>query len=190
MALRANGETIRELCVQAPEGFAHVLFDALQELRQATQIELQEIDCFAAASGPGSFTGVRVALAAAKGLAEAFGKSAAGISNLRALSALGKTDRPRAVSLDARRGEVYSAIYDARLHLTGAESVGLLESFRAELDPAIQYEFLTQEDATCLAGAVALCAELDGAEGKWNDPAELDANYVRRSDAELFWRDR
>ena len=40
-----------------------------------------------------------------------------------------------------------------------------------------------------LASAVALCAERDGREGKWMDAAAVDANYVRRSDAELFWKD-
>ena len=72
-------------------------------------MRLEEIDCFAAASGPGSFTGVRVGLAAVKGLAEALGKPAVGISNLRALSLFGKAAL-RAVVLDARRGEVYGAV--------------------------------------------------------------------------------
>jgi hypothetical protein len=40
-----------------------------------------------------------------------------------------------------------------------------------------------------LAAAVAYCAEIDGQNKKWLDPALLDANYVRRSDAELFWKD-
>jgi len=39
-----------------------------------------------------------------------------------------------------------------------------------------------------LAAGVALCAEMDGPAG-WQNPAALDANYVRRADAELFWKD-
>ncbi len=70
------------------------------------------VDCFAAASGPGSFTGVRVGLACVKGLAEALGKPAVAVSNLRAIASFG-TAPWRAVVLDARRGEIYGAVYDA-----------------------------------------------------------------------------
>ena len=72
------------------------------------------MDCFAAASGPGSFTGVRVGLAAVKGLAEAAGKRVVAVSNLRALAFFGSAPL-RATVIDARRGEVYAALYNSRL---------------------------------------------------------------------------
>jgi len=78
--------------------------------------------------------------------------------------------------IDARRGEVYTAVYDSNLRLVSPETVQPNKG--AVITPA----------ARNLAAAVAYCAELDGPAG-WQDPAALDANYVRRSDAELFWKD-
>jgi tRNA threonylcarbamoyladenosine biosynthesis protein TsaB len=172
LALRRDGATLAELALHSGDGYADLLFQALTDLLRNAGVRLSEIDCFAAASGPGSFTGVRVGLAAVKGLAAALGKPAAGISNLRALAALGNLTP----TIDARRGEVYTAVYDAELRLLSPETI---EPFSGP--PIIQ---------PCnLAAAVALCAEKDGPAG-WQDPATLDANYVRRADAELFWKDR
>ena len=81
------------------------------------------MDAFASASGPGSFTGVRVGLTAVKGLAEATGRKVIAVSNLQALAWHGS--RPlRAAVLDARRGEVYGGVYDAALQLVQEEVVG------------------------------------------------------------------
>ncbi len=202
LALRSNGQTVAERTIHAPEGFAHLIFPAIQEVLNETGISLAQIDCFAAASGPGSFTGVRVGLAAVKGLAEALGKPALGVSNLRAMSSFGNLAH-RAVVLDARRGEVFTAVYNARLEIIDPEAVQKLSAWRDSLSLP-SYEFIWTEGSPFqtalegtrfaamphtetprnLAGAVAYCAELD----KWLDPAVLDANYVRRSDAELSWK--
>jgi tRNA threonylcarbamoyladenosine biosynthesis protein TsaB len=173
LALRRDGVTLSELTIQSSEGYAHLIFQGITDLLRDAGVQLSEIDCFAAASGPGSFTGVRVGLAAVKGLAAALGKPAAGVSNLRALAALGNLTPV----IDARRGEVYTAVYDTELRLLSPETVAPLHGVRIA------------QTASNLALAVALCAEKDGPES-WQDPAALDANYVRRADAELFWKDR
>lgn len=206
VAIRADGRTIAESTLESNQGFAHLIFDAIESCKNEANIHLSRVDCFAAASGPGSFTGVRVGLTAVKGLAESMRKPVIGVSNLRALSSFGKTaSRLRAVVLDARRSQVYAAVYDRELRPVLPETVQTLEAWLAKLNPAEAYEFisptplaldgtpfaempLTQSPAA-LAGAVAFCAESDAAEGKWLDPAALDANYVRRSDAELFWKE-
>jgi tRNA threonylcarbamoyladenosine biosynthesis protein TsaB len=113
-----------------------------------------------------------VGLAAVKGLAAALGKPAAGISNLRALAALGNLTPV----IDARRGDVYTAVYDRELRLVSPETVRPSSGL-----PIAQA-------SSNLAVAIALCAERDGPAG-WQDPATLDANYVRRTDAELFLND-
>lgn len=191
----------REVTLESNDGFAHLIFPAIDRCKNEAKIGLEEIDCFAAAAGPGSFTGLRVGLSAVKGLAEALGKPAIGISNLRALSSFGKkADSLRAVVLDARRGEVYAAVYDGALRVIVPESVIPLEAWLAKLDPAANYELISSmpirfgramliEPPRFLASAVALCADQDGKERKWINPADVDANYVRRSDAELFWKD-
>ena len=201
LALRSDGTTSAKLAVHSPEGFAHVIFPAVDRLLAGVGVALGDIDCFAAASGPGSFTGVRVGLAAVKGLAEAMGKRAAGVSNLRALASLGGAPL-RAVLLDARRGQVYAAVYNSELEAIVPEAVLELRGWLGSLDGP-EYEFIADaklratlagtrfdgmafvEAPRQLAGAVAACAELAGGV----DPAALDANYVRRSDAELFWKD-
>ena len=207
LAIRRHGETLREQTLHSPDGFAHLVFSAIDDLFQQTGVHLGEIDCFASASGPGAFTGVRVGLSAVKGLAEAEGKRAIGVSNQRAVASFG--DAPfRAVVLDARRGDVFTAVYDADLNLVIPEAVGKLDAFLRDL-PGRPDQFITSEadwlrpalEATSFAGiliveaprslasAVAQCAEWDLRRGATGDPAALDANYVRRSDAELFWKE-
>lgn len=203
LALRSEGKLVAEHAMNSPDGFAHVLFPAIRAFLAETATPLEVIDCFAAASGPGSFTGVRVGLSAAKGLAEALGKTAVGVSNLKALSSFGQNSL-RAVLLDARRGEIYAAVYGSDLQPVTDEVVLPFTSWLETLTEP-EYEFISTagnpfwlalqstrfanmpftEAPLSLAGAVALCAE----QSTPSDPATLDANYVRRSDAELFWKD-
>lgn len=201
LAVSTGGEVVAEQFIHSREGFAHIVFGAVEEVLGRAGLGLEEIDCFAAASGPGSFTGVRVGLAAVKGLAEALGKRAAGISNLQALAWYG-TGARRAVMLDARRGEIYAAVYGAELEPLAGEVVVALETWLGSLGEE-EYEFIGEakfraalagtrfegmkfvEAPRSLAAGVAYCAERLGG----GDAAALDANYVRRSDAELFWKD-
>lgn len=207
LALLNRGETLEEVVLYSPDGFSHVLFDQLSRLLARHNWTLANVDCFAALSGPGSFTGVRVGLAAVKGLAEASSKPAVAISNLQALASFGA--RPlRAVVQDARRGEVYAALYDASLTLLGKEQV-LRFSKWLETLPENDFEFISPdfspfrsaitgtrfqdvpvvEAPRALASAAGRIATRLLASGRAIDPAALDANYIRRSDAELFWRD-
>ena len=208
IAILGNGGILAEVHLHSPDGFAHILFDQLTRVLERAGCHLRDIDCFAAASGPGSFTGVRVGLTAIKGLAEASGRPVAAISNLRALAAPGREDR-RAVLLDARRGEVYAAVYNCDLQLVEPEVVAKLPVLLENLTEP-EYEFITvtgspfktavtgtrfaamtwTEASRFLAPAVARCAEQDAANGKLSSAIAADANYVRSSDAELFWRDK
>ena len=191
-----------EVSLDAPTGFAHVIYPRLRQLLDENGVRLDDIDCFAAASGPGSFTGLRVGLACIKGLAEATGKPAVAVSNLEALARFGS--RPlRAVIEDARRGEIYGAVYDAAGRAVVAETVGRLSEWLRTL-PSGDLEFIATDFAgfgeelppaprvtapRALARAVACIAAERFSRGAAQDPAALDANYVRRSDAELFWKD-
>lgn len=208
IAIRSGSQTRFEHLIHSPDGFGHLLFSEIETALRRAEIALGEITCFAAAAGPGSFTGVRVGLTAAKGLAEVHAKPIAAISNLRALATFGTTER-RAVILDARRGDVYAAVYGARLECREKETVMKLPAWLATLAQD-SYEFVAPagsvfraslvgtrfaemrwtEAPPALAGAVAHCAELDLAAGLPLDPLTADANYVRRADAELSWRDR
>ena len=196
--LMAHGAgPLDEMELHAPDGFAHVLYGYVEEILRRNGAKLADVECFAAASGPGSFTGVRVGLACIKGLAEAMGKPAVGISNLQAIASFG-TAPLRAVVMDARRGDVYGAVYDASGDLVQRETVAKLSAWLKGL-PSGDVEILSP-DLECaevaikktpraIAGAVARLACDRLARGDTGDAAGLDANYVRRSDAELFWKD-
>lgn len=187
LALRSNGAVLAECPLDSNTGYGHLILPAIEKLLNEAHVPLGQIDCFASANGPGSFTGVRVGLGTTKGLAEAMGKPAIGISNLRALASFGKTSR-RGVLLDARRGDVYAAIYNDALELISPEIVAKPEVWREGPGREAE-EFVSQSAGSVryLAAAVAYCAELD--EAHWTDPAALDANYVRRSDAEHQWKE-
>jgi len=113
--------------------------------------------CFAAASGPGSFTGVRVGLACVKGLAEAVGRPAVGVSNLEALARCG-TARLRAAVIDARRGDIYGAVYDDAGRIVSPEIVSRLDTWLATL-PAGVDQFVSA-DPLPLPGLVPAPASL------------------------------
>jgi tRNA threonylcarbamoyladenosine biosynthesis protein TsaB len=207
LALARGEELIQEVWLDAPGGFAHVIYGQLAQLLVRHGVKPAMVDCFAAASGPGSFTGVRVGLACIKGLAEALGKPAVAVSNLEALASFGSAPL-RAVVLDARRGEIYGAVYDDTGRLASPEVV---TKFTAWLDtlPEGGMEFVSTDFTPfraalagtrfecapiatapqALAAAVARIALARFRSGQASDPAALDANYVRRSDAELFWKE-
>jgi tRNA threonylcarbamoyladenosine biosynthesis protein TsaB len=203
LALLAGEDTVADVLLHSEEGFGHLLFGRIEALLAGASWNLKDIDCFAAAAGPGSFTGVRVGLAAVKGLAEALAKPAVAVSNLEAIAWHGSAPL-RAPILDARRGEIYGAVYSAALDLVSPEVVTPLPPWLETL-PAADLEFLATDIAPyreqlqgrpahevprALAAAVGRIAVKRFSAGQAADPAALDANYVRRSDAELFWRDR
>ena len=200
LALVRSGDTIEEVLLHSPDGFGHVLFGQIEQLLARHACALDEIVCFASASGPGSFTGVRVGLACVKGLAEAVGRPVVAVSNLQALAAFG-TAPVRAPFLDARRGEIYGGLYDAELSVLVPEVVAPLPAWIATVPAGA--EFITTDvepfrahlpavtqAPRALAAAVGRIAERRLAAGEAQDPAAIDANYVRRSDAELKWKDR
>ncbi len=207
LALASGGQLVEEALLHAPEGFGHVLFDHLQRLLRKHGWDALSLGCVGAASGPGSFTGIRVGLAAAKGLAEAASCPVVAVSNLQALAWHGAAPL-RAAVLDARRGEVFGALYDSALELCRPEVVMALPEWLETL-PESELEFIFTDPDTfrpalagtrfetaavtraprALAAAVASIAARRMSEGLALDPALADANYVRRSDAELFWRD-
>lgn len=185
LALVEDGVVLAEQLLHSPDGFAHVMFPQLERLVSRHGWRLDAVDGYVAGAGPGSFTGVRVALAAVKGLAEAAGCRAAAVSNLRAVAAYGSAPL-RAPYYDARRGEIYGGLYSAALEPVGEESVGPLPAWLSTL-PAGAERITTQPDlfpGTAAPRALAGQLGLLGA-AMLVDPVMLDANYIRRSDAEL-----
>jgi tRNA threonylcarbamoyladenosine biosynthesis protein TsaB len=186
LALVESDHVIEEVALHSPDGFAHVMFPEIERLLARHNLKVTDIEGFAAAAGPGSFTGVRVGLTAAKGLAEATGRKVVAVSNLQAIASFG-TRALRAPVIDARRGDIFGAVYDAELRLVTPEVVMKLEDWRRTLPAGTE---VIDDPPKLLAGAVAKIAVGRFQAGLAQDPAEIDANYVRRSDAELMWRDK
>jgi tRNA A37 threonylcarbamoyladenosine modification protein TsaB len=117
------------------------------------------------------------------------------------LAAFGITAR-RGVIIDARRGEIYAAMYDSNLKAVAPEIVLPPQQWLSSLDSPPEeiistdlglftalFPGIPARQQRLLAAAVAQIAESNLASGASGDPLLVDANYVRRSDAERFWRD-
>lgn len=101
-----------ELVLQSPGTTSRRLLADVRDLLRARNLEPADLDLLVASLGPGSFTGVRITLAAMKGLAFALGKPLVGVPSLTALARpLFGRGVPTLVALDARRAEVYAAAF-------------------------------------------------------------------------------
>jgi tRNA threonylcarbamoyladenosine biosynthesis protein TsaB len=147
--------------------------------------------------GPGSFTGVRVGVSAAKGLSEAGGVPVIAVSQLALLAAkAGEVEGSVCAVLDAGRGEFYCGIYvgrhcerEALLDSEGVESasagvaaVVVCEEQVAEALRDLRPGLVPEPGA---ADALSFAVERVRARS-FDDVARLDANYLRRTDAEIF----
>ena len=105
-------ECLAEALHQGGANYSVTLFEAVERLMAETRVKPDEIDLYAAAKGPGSFTGIRVGLAATMGWASAYNRPAYGISTLEALVEMAQPETEQALGvLDARRGEVFIGRY-------------------------------------------------------------------------------
>jgi tRNA threonylcarbamoyladenosine biosynthesis protein TsaB len=164
-----------------------------------------DLGAFAVVSGPGSFTGLRVGLAAIKALAEALQKPIAAISLLEAVACSGSAHGRVLAALDAGRGDVYVGDYEIGSHVhMHSELLLSREEFVAEaLGAEATHKTIVTPDAMLAetvraAGIQAELIEYPNAgviarlgwerlqRGQTVRPEELEANYIRHSDAEIF----
>jgi tRNA threonylcarbamoyladenosine biosynthesis protein TsaB len=195
--LAASGVELLGQTELAGRSYSATLVAAVRDLLARNGARLAELGVLVAVSGPGSFTGVRVGLAAVKGLAEPAGVPVAAVSRLQVLARKAGTE---AAALDAHRHEVFLRLggpgAEARELLVGAEDLA-----GVDLRP-MQVAVCDEGAAELLAGAwpgvelvrVAAPTAADALElaaprvlaGEFTDLALLDGHYLRRSDAEIF----
>jgi tRNA threonylcarbamoyladenosine biosynthesis protein TsaB len=209
--------------------FSAQLIPTMAALLKKHGYGVRDLGGFAAASGPGSFTGLRVGLSAIKGLAETLHKPIATVSVLEALASLADRDGKIAAAMDAGRKEVFLGVYQKHanesssqakqgvensMQQSGAHSGNGLIKQREEL--LTQQDFLatvsTERPAVIVTSDAALAelaaashsavvvVTLPGSEviarigaakllaGETVSVETLDANYLRRSDAEIFFK--
>lgn len=201
----AQGEALKVLEVVPIRGgtFSAQLVPQLAELLKRHDVDKTELAGIAAATGPGSFTGLRVGLAAVKGLAEVLNIPVAKVTILEAMAAVSAEEGRVLAALDAGRGEVYVGDYKvASGTVAGREKLLSQGELVAEVRSGQYGTVLVAEDglATRLAEAeIAHCrVERPGSAavarlgwqklrtGQRVTSEELDATYIRRSDAEIF----
>lgn len=221
LAVLRDEKVVGTLSTWTDEIYSSRIFRHVEFLLQELSLGLADFDVFAVVAGPGSFTGLRVGLAAVKGWAEVYRKPVAAVSALEAVAAQSRSPASFIVPvLDARRGQLYFGLYrrtdiprDRRLALEGEECVMTHEEFIETLqarcadsevvivtpEPALISETLSRlEKARASAGRISLeqvsgilaphvgqLGYLRAQRGEMVDSLILDANYIRRSDAEL-----
>lgn len=112
IALLEDDQLLAELTTCTQKTHAEKLLPSIKNLIDNSGITIEDIDGFALAVGPGSFTGLRIGLSTIKGLVWSLNKKIAGVSTLEALAMnIPYSDKPVCPLLDARKKEVYAGIY-------------------------------------------------------------------------------
>ena len=214
LAVLKNDDILGVVSTSSDEAYSSRLFRQLEFLLAELKLGLPQFDLYAVSAGPGSFTGLRVGLAAVKGWAEVYERPIAAVSALEAVAyqAHAASGFVAAV-LDGRRGQVFGALYVAEPSglrvlvpacvLGAAEFLAALREHVARHDltiatpaPDIIEPALTQSDLTArvvrvspvLAPSIGRVGLQRSARGELTTSLELDANYIRRSDAEVLWK--
>lgn len=199
------------------ETYSSRLFRQLNFLLKELGMQAGQFDLYAVVAGPGSFTGLRVGLTAVKGWAEVYGKPVAAVSGLEAVAAQATGEWEWiAPVMDARRGQIYGGVYrrdgtSGELVREGDEVVMTAQEFLAELSgrtggalpvfatpsPGVLAGALegtvfrgarVEPVSPILAPVVGRLGWQRARRGVTADALTLDANYIRRSDAELLWK--
>jgi tRNA threonylcarbamoyladenosine biosynthesis protein TsaB len=195
---RGDADSLEVLGTTAVEGgtYSAQLVPCIASLLHHAGVTKFQIEGFVVVDGPGSFTGLRVGLSTAKAFCEAFEKPLATVSMLEALAIThGREGEMVTTVLDAGRGEVYLGEYRIARHdaQPQQESIGKLADFLAQLSSPRSRVITTLaklEDATVVealhADDIARIGLQKLLAGDIADPGSVEANYIRRSDAELF----
>jgi tRNA threonylcarbamoyladenosine biosynthesis protein TsaB len=179
--------------------------------------KMKQVELVAVSTGPGSFTGLRVGLTTVKAWAEVYAKNIVGIPRLEAIARSRDVNSTFAATCyDAQRDQLFGGFYhyaSSGLERIGDELVVSPADFVAFVDAQVgsqpvtwisldpgQIQNLETWQRRIAAGDRLLASPHDlvsvigrlaverATQGQFSDPLMLDANYVRRSDAEIFWK--
>lgn len=204
IALGSAGVVRAEVGISDTSRHSELLLPALEFALHSCGATRKDLGGIVVGAGPGSFTGVRIAAATARGLAAALEVPLLAYSSLAALAAsAGRGEQPVCALFDARRGEVYGACYafvDGRIETIMApmaghidEVVHLLGEVDAEFagDGAVAYAArlprppLDHGLVYPRASALLWLAHHDAASGRVASPGTFEPQYVRDSSAQL-----
>lgn len=149
VALLEDGTLLGEANVESAATHSARLFRSIDFLIGALGKDIRDVDAFAVAVGPGSFTGIRIGVGAVKSLAFASGKPVAAVSTLLAMaSKLASESTPLVCPLlDAKKGEIYAGLFEAK-------DGGLVEIIpQGAYDPEAFFARLPTDRAIAFAGS-------------------------------------
>jgi len=186
--------------------FSAQLVPTVASLLREHGVTLRDVGGFAVASGPGSFTGLRVGLSAVKGLAEVLEKPIVTVSVLEALATMSPAEGRVLAALDAGRTEVFLGLYEVNGGVASRvteQLVSRMELIEQAKSPEIAMVVSSDSSISELTSGMQAKTQLVerpgssvmasiGAQkllaGDSISIEGLDANYLRRSDAEIFFK--
>jgi len=210
--LTDDEKVLGEINLDSPETHSVRLLSGIDYLLKNLGLPLADVDAFAVISGPGSFTGIRIGLTTIKVLADSTSKPTIPITALEAwVEKFPAQQGILAPLIDARRGEVYWAVFERV-----GEAVRELTAGRVD-KPAQMLSQLVQDEILFIGGGaaqyrdllinchppgwkVAACDPFLGRSmvpiayqrarhGQFTSALDLQAYYLRRSDAEIYWKE-
>lgn len=211
VAVAEDDNLLAEYTVNYKKTHSQTLVPMLDEIAKMIELDLDSIDAIAVAAGPGSFTGLRIGSATAKGLGLALKKPLIAIPTVEGLAYnLYGTKALICPLMDARRNQVYTGIYEfcgsdfqrredqmavpieeiiQKLNDIGRETIFLGDGvavYRKVIEQLceVPYSFAPAHVNKQRAGALAALGEQYFREGKIEDPAEHKPDYLRLSQAE------
>ena len=209
-AITENGKVLASGYQDTGLTHSRTLMPIAEHLMKNTGLTMKDMDAIAVANGPGSFTGIRIGVAAAKGLAFGADKPVVGVSTLAAMARnVSFSDGLIVCAMDARRNQVYNALFAAEngtlTRLTPDRAISLEDLMAEVRDDPRPKTIVGDGGHLCLAAfteagiscrlapphlvmqnaiSVALEAELLAAEGKLTDAQSLEAIYLRPAQAD------
>lgn len=217
LAVLRDNEVLAQIAHESAEEYSSWILPNLTRTLHASGLNLGDVDVFAAAAGPGAFTALRVGLTSIKAWSEVYGKKIASVSRLEAIASQATGNQPFvAAFVDAQREQIFAGLFARKgpeLQLAEQELVIAPEAFLRFVkenagDVAVAWismdpEKITalniwrelqhrgegmQSSSTVLAPIIGRIGFQRAKEGRLIDAIALDAEYVRRSDAEIFWK--
>lgn len=213
LAVSASESVIATLTIRNILPHSQTLFAQISTLLELAYIKIEEISAFAVGTGPGSFTGLRVGLAAVKGLADSLNKPCLGIDSLDLHAMASGIDGAHLVMLGAGRGEVYcgfrivasGSIVDRPISDRVGEPLSVLRGLADYLrqspliivgDGVYKYkDEIANEEIEMIflkpgLNISSVLAQRAALLLKENQTAPAAPHYIRQSDAEIEWRRR
>ncbi len=181
-ALLEDEKVLGELFVNIPQTHSQTLLPMAQRLLETCGAAPGELDFLAVTRGPGSFTGLRIAMAAVKGMAMAAGKPCVGVSTLEALARnLTGFEGVAAAVMDARCGQVYTALFtlsEGRVERISPDEALAITELASRLAALGKTVFLVGDGAQLCYNKI-----LEAGEAPWLRLAPPHLRYQRASAA-------